>query len=256
MPDYTIPNLKNACRILELISRSTEPCTNAEIASKLSIPRTTVLRILAILRSENYVRQIGKCYYLGISLIPLGLSASSQHSLRELCLPILKRVTELTQETCHLATLSQDKALILQVSESPHPMSAQSKQGTLADLYCSAPGKALIANLPDNQLQTLLKELSLRSHTPHTIINKSQLLEELALIKKQGYSVDEEEYHEGVRCLAVPVHSSKTQVKYAIGITASTSRFGKSRIPEVLKILKEAVDELVAVAGLELKADF
>ena len=256
MPDYIIPNLRNACRILEWLSRSDQPRSNAEIADQLGIPRSTVLRILTTLEAQQFVRRNGKKFCLGIALIPLGNTASNQHSLREHCLPILSEVTRQTDETCHLVTLTQDKALILQVCDSPHPMSAHSKQGTLADLHCSASGKALLAYLPLEQQQSIVDHLQLSARTTRTITDSAQLTAELQKIRETGYSIDEQEYHEGIRCMAVPVFASDGHVVYSVGITASTSRFTKTRIPSVFKVLKSASAQLANAADLKLKTDF
>lgn len=251
MPDYTIPNLKNACRILDCLAASTEPQSNAELATQLGIPRSTVLRILFTLEAQGFIVRTGKRYHLGIALIHLGAAASRQHPLPEVAQPVLSHVTTQCDETSHLVALVNDHALILQVCASPHPMSAHSRKGTLADLHCSAAGKVLLAYLPEAERLACLERLQLHARTPNTLTDPLALEQELEHIRTQGYAIDEEEYHLGVRCMALPIVTIDGSVPYAIGITASIYRFTPDRIPELRALLQQAAEALCLAASLE-----
>lgn len=255
MPDYTIPNLKNACRILDCLGQCREAMSNAELANQLDIPRSTVLRILCTLESQRFVRRIGKRYLLGMALIPLGTAAGGQHSLLEECQPLLASITQDSEETSHLVTRVNDKALILQVCASPHPMSAHSRKGTFADLHCSASGKVLLAYLPEAEREACLERIALHARTPHTLTRASDLKKELQEVRRQGYAIDEQEYHLGVRCMATPVFSKDGSVCHAIGITASIYRFTEDRIPTMLNLLQNASRELSVAASLGLSTE-
>lgn len=253
MPDYTIPSLKNACRLLQTLAMETEPATIAELADRLAIPRSTALRILATLEEQQFVRRIGKRYQLGVTLIPLGRSATGQHTQREHFVPILQWVSKETDETCHLVQRVADHVLILHVCESPHPMSAHSSEGSLAELYCSATGKAILAQMPRADAMSILSRIELKPRTSKSLTSLDALSVELDKIAQQGYSVDDQEYHEGIRCMAVPVLSGVDSCVHSIGITASISRFTRNRFGSVHKVLKIASDQLEGIFRLQLR---
>ncbi|MBC2605317.1 IclR family transcriptional regulator [Pelagicoccus albus] len=244
MSEYTIPNLKNACRILQLIADSSQPLTMSHIADTLTLPRSTVFRILSTLCEEGWLFREDKSYRMGGALIGLGRKAINSSTINQLARPILKEVTKLTGETSQLAILSGPQVLIVEVEDSPHPLAAHSRPGTGADIHCSASGKVLLAFGSESERTRIVQEIKYTSHTPNTIKNREELEKELVSIQKLGYAIDEQEYHEGIRCIAVPVFDSSNMASYSIGITASTHRFTRRKIKEISQILKNAADQL------------
>lgn len=244
MSEYTIPNLKNACHILQLIADSPQPLNMSHIADTLGLPRSTVFRILSTLSQEGWLIRKDKTYGLGGALIGLGRKAINSSTINQLARPILKEVTELTGETSQLAMLSGLQTLIVEVEDSPHPLAAHSRPGTVADIHCSASGKVLMAFGNETETQRLLSGLSFERHTEFTLCNRKEFEEELERIRKSGYGIDEQEYHEGIRCIAVPVFDHAQYASYSIGITASTHRFTRRKIKEISKILQDAAAKL------------
>lgn len=240
MPTYNIPNLGNACRLLRHISEQSDGMNVTQLSAALKLPRTTCLRIVHTLVAEGFLREQAGVYILGGAVIPLGLKALQELDLYTQSTAILKDLTERTGETSHLAVWSDHRALIVNVCDSPHPLRAASRPGTRAYGNCSATGKVLLAfnymeslldALPDSQRATL---------TPKSIIDTDTLRVELRRVQALGYAMDDEEYHEGVRCLAAPVRNAHGEVCAAIGLTASTLRFPENKISEIAHEVCEA----------------
>lgn len=246
---YVIPNLRNACRILKLLGRTPDGHRAADLARLLGIPITTVLRIMITLQLEGLVRKVDGRFELGPVLIQLGTAALTGTEIRELALPVLERLTAATDETAHLAIPCDNRALIVAVQDSPHPLRAASRPGYLAELNCSSTGKIFLAYLYAARLDEVLTSADLVRRTPHTLTSLTALTREMTLTRKRGYSLDNEEYHPGVRCLAAPVYSSDGTVVAAIGITAATLRFPKERIPETAAKVAFAAAELSRLLG-------
>ncbi|MFA6632824.1 MAG: helix-turn-helix domain-containing protein, partial [Kiritimatiellia bacterium] len=145
MPDYVIPNLLNAGRVLKLLA--SEPELSAlQISRALEVPRTTVIRIVNSLVREGLLESDERhLYALGPALIYLGMRAMAGVDLTGLAKPLLKQLAEQTGETAHLAMLSDEKSLLMEVCQSPLPIRAGAPAGTLADLHCSATGKVFLA---------------------------------------------------------------------------------------------------------------
>jgi len=248
---YVIPNLRNACRILKLLGSTPDGLKIADIGRTLGIPVTTTLRIMTTLHLEGLVRRSGALYELGPVLIQLGNASLAGTEIRTAALPVLERLTAETDETSHLAIPCDNRSLIVAVQDSPHPLRAASRPGFLAELHCSSTGKTLLAFLHQQRLNEFYGSGTPRptKRTPRTLTTLAELRRETELIRKRGYSVDDEEFAPGIRCLAAPVFASDGTVAAAIGITASTVRFTKERIPEVATKVLSAAAELSRLLG-------
>jgi IclR family acetate operon transcriptional repressor len=246
---YVIPNLRNACRILKLLGTQPNGLKAADIARTLDIPVTTTLRIMATLHLESLARKVGGRYELGPVLIQLGNAALAGTEIREQALPMLQRLTAATDETSHLAIPCDDRSLIVAVQDSPHPLRAASRPGFLAELHCSSTGKIFLAWLHRDRLAEILAANRPTRRTPATLVSFNELKRDVELTGKRGFSLDNEEFHHGVRCLAAPVFSSDGKVVAAIGITASTVRFTKERIPEMAGKVRAVAAELSRLMG-------
>lgn len=246
---YVIPNLRNACRILKLLGSQADGFKAADIARRLDIPVTTTLRIMTTLNLEGLVRKSGTQYELGPVLIQLGNASLAGTEIRAAALPVLEKLTEQIDETSHLAIPCDDRSLIVAVQDSPHPLRAASRPGFLAELHCSSTGKTFLAFLHHERLAEMYEHMRLTKRTAHTLTTLSEIRRESEATRKRGYSLDDEEFNLGVRCLAAPVYDSTGMCVGAIGITAATLRFPKDRIPEMAVSVKSAANELSRLLG-------
>src|SRR5258707_566284 len=198
---YVIPNLRNACRILKLLGSRPEGFKIADLGRTLNIPTTTTLRIMTTLHLEGMVRRNGALYELGPVLIQLGHASLAGTEIRASALPVLSNLTARTDETAHLAIPCDDRALIVAVQDSPHPLRAASRPGFLAELHCSSTGKTLLAFLHYQRLAEFYGNGSARpgKRTPHTLTTLAEIKREIELTRKRGYSVDDEEFAPGIR---------------------------------------------------------
>lgn len=246
---YVIPNLRNACRIMKLLATNDEGMKSADIARALKIPVTTTLRIMSTLHLEGYVRKHGTNFELGPVLIQLGTASLAGTEISTLAEPVLKKLTDATDETSHLAIPCDGRSLIVAVEDSPHPLRASSRPGFLADLHCSSTGKTFLAFLYKDRLAELYSSKVPGKRTPNTKTTLSELTAEADRTLKRGYGIDDEEFNPGVRCLAAPVFEADGTVVAAIGITAATVRFTEKRIPEMAAAVKKAAAELSGLLG-------
>jgi IclR family acetate operon transcriptional repressor len=246
---YVIPNLRNACRILKVLGRNPNGLKAADLARDLKIPVTTTLRIMATLGLEGLARKVEGRFELGPVLIQLGNAALAGTEIRELALPLLQQLTATTDETSHLAIPCDDRALIVAVQDSPHPLRAASRPGFLAELHCSSTGKVFLAYLHRARIAEILAASPPTTRTPLTQTRLGEIRKETDLTRKRGYSLDNEEFNPGVRCLAAPVFASDGTVAAAIGITAATVRFPEGRIPEMAAKVRTVAAELSRLMG-------
>ncbi|BDS07022.1 IclR family transcriptional regulator [Oceaniferula spumae] len=249
MNNYRIPSISNTCAIFQLLTSTRKAMSASEIAKELELPRTSVFRVLKTLEEEGMVRGVGKNYVMGHRLINLGLQVVSQIPERQLCVPILRGLTDETGESSHFAILSGSNSLLIEVCDSPHALRVASRPGTLADMHCSASGKCMLAYASNEAREDLLNRIKFNKRTEFTHTSKESLLPELEEVRRLGYAVDNVEYHDHVRCLGAPVFNAIGQVAGAIGITAARSRFPKSLIPDMAKTVISAANKLSAQLG-------
>lgn len=251
MEKYVIPNLKNACRVLKLLSNTKEPVSIRFVCTTLKLPRTSALRILSTLTNEGFCSKTLERYTLGPALIPIGSSAKDGLEISALSKPYLKKVTEGTGETCHLAVPSDNRSLIVEVNFSQHPLSSTRGAGTLVDLHSSSTGKCFLAFLHRDNLESVIDLKKLDAKTANTITTEEGLRAEVQKVREQGFAMDEEEFFEGVRCIAAPVFDGDSTCVAAIGVTASAARFTKSRIADFADIVRREANSLSAQLGYQ-----
>ena len=248
MNNHTIPNLLRACKVIKLISKNPGGLTSAEIESQLDIPQTTAFRILRTLIIEGLVEKKQSRFYSAAGLFEVGLNALGGNELRKASVPILQSLSSQTGFTSHLAIPSGKQSLILEVCDSPNPVRVASRPGSLADLHCSSTGKIFLAYKYSNRLSQYAN-LRLPRRTEKTISTMTQLKNEIAQIIKQGFSVDDKEYHKDIRCLAAPVFDDKSQLIASVGITAPQREFPKSKIAEIAKTVSQSASKITKLLG-------
>ncbi len=250
MEQYRIPSLARACQILELFADSGETMSSSDVARRMKMPRTTALRILLTLCDEGLLSRIGNEFEPGSKLFRLGLRALSSVRLTKLALPILRDLSERTRETAQLVMLSGLQGVVLEVCEGPRLVRVPQPPGTLIALHCSAAGKVLLAYALKSRLPQIVAQ-GLIARTPNSLTTLAELESELDRILTLGYAVDDEEYYEGVRCLAAPVWEASGATRAALGIVASASTFSRRQNQEVAQHVLSATNELALAMGYE-----
>lgn len=255
MADYLIPNLVNACNIMKLLAENEMGLSAVEIEKQLDLPRTTVFRILKTLCHEQIAKKIERLYFAGNNLIDMGLQMVSTSKLRNRAMPVLYELSRITGFSSHLAVPSGYNALILEVCDSPRPLRVASRQGTLANLHCSSTGKIFLSHLFMDRIDEIYEKIGFEKRTKHTISTIEEMQEEAKRIINRGYSVDDLEYGEEIRCIAAPIYDYHGNAIAAIGITAPASLFTRDMIPEMAKAVKEAGTRLYYSAELNAQSD-
>jgi DNA-binding IclR family transcriptional regulator len=239
-----------ALRVLELLSQ-VEDADLTGLATRAELPKSTVLRLLRTLESHNFVQQDlqTRRYSLGWALIHLGKASERQSKPVRLLRSFLERVSRETGETASLAMLDGNYAVYVDQVLSRNIIRGVPPIGTHLWLHATAVGKALLSALDEERLDRLLREVGLPQITERTIINATRLREDLAVVRKRGYAVDDEEAERGGRCIAAPVRDETGATVAALSITGPTSRIRPDTIDEYAKIVCEVVGQASRLLG-------
>jgi len=226
-----VQSVSRSLRILEAMGRSDNPQSLAEITDAVQLPKTTVHRLLETLQCEGYVEQnpITRQFLLSSKILELAASFLGRLDVREVARPILMELWQQSQETVHLGLLDNGEVLYVEKLESPHTIRMYSEIGRRAPLHCTGLGKALLANLPTEEIEQIVARRGLQRYTENTLVDQISLLEEIATIRSRGVAFDNEEHEKSVRCVAAPVFDAQGRVIAAISIAGPAFRMTAER---------------------------
>jgi IclR family transcriptional regulator, acetate operon repressor len=248
-----IQSLDRGMIILEAVGRSRNPVRLTELAELLGIDRSNAFRLASTLKRRGFLAcpDGRKDYILGPSVWRLSRKYDWSKMLIRVCHENLKSLAAQSGETAHLAVREGRQALFIDHVTSNHPISVSGQTGEMVPLYCSAHGKALLADHKLTQLQARFGTVPLEAHTSHTIVSLDRLAAECAEIKVKGYAVDDQEYVEGIRCVAAPIRT-KGAVVASIGISAPLTRFPQRRYHVCGEQVKVVVEEITRILDSQM----
>lgn len=247
-----IQSLDRGLIILEAVAKSDNPVSLADLTGVLGIDRSSVFRLANTLKRRGFLAYPTgrKDYVLGPALWRLSQRYDWGTMLIRVSHEHLKQLAGQTNETAHLAIREGKHALFIDhASAANHVISVSGQTGEMVPLYCTAHGKALLADLDLHELLQLFGPGPLRAHTKRTIGAVPQLAKVCTKIKAQGFATDDAEFQEGIRCVAAPIRAENGMVIGSIGISAPLQRFPEERYKvsgaQVREIAKEISAKLV-----------
>jgi len=243
-PYYKINSVEKTLKILELLAEKGE-LSVAEAASKLGMNRSTCHRFLVTLRELGYVVQNTLSHYrLSFRIFELGNKVADRLQVRQIAHPYLKELSNLFNETINLGYWDNNEIIHLDKIDSSEILRIDPGIGSRVPAYCTGLGKAILAFLPEEDLNNFLKSVPLKDMTPNTITKKEKLVQELEQIHKQGFATDREELCIGLRCVASPVFDYTNYPSYSVSVTGPSSRMNKEKITVIKEEIKRICREL------------
>jgi DNA-binding IclR family transcriptional regulator len=238
---YWVPILGSAMRILDVFYEADADLTLHEISAKAKVGKTSAFRILFTLDSVGYVEKdpaSGK-YRLGLGIIEAARKTLAGRDLVQVARPHLKKLRDEFEETTNLAALKDDKIVYLEIFESHHSFRMTDTVGSRVPWHSTALGKSIAAFLDQEKLKAVLKQSARKRFTPHTITGVREYSRELAKVREQGYSLDNEESELGATCVASPIFSGDNVVVGALSVSGPTPRI-RDKQNKITAALKEA----------------
>jgi IclR family acetate operon transcriptional repressor len=238
--------------VLEALASRNGATGISELSGLVGLHVSTVHRLLATLVDRGYVRQDPESsrYHLGSRIFTLASAADLHLDLRLVARPYLERMMRVSGETANLVTASDSEVVYLDQVASMHLVKMFTAPGMRAPLYCTGTGKVMLAFRPVEFAEPILAA-PMRRYTQRTIVTREGLEFELATIRKRGYSIDDEEMEEGVRCLAVPVFDRRADCVGAVSVSGPTTRMTAERVAKLAPTACTIADELSRQLGYE-----
>jgi DNA-binding IclR family transcriptional regulator len=254
--DHSVPSLERGMAILELISRQPQTLGLIEIASTLALPNNAVFRITGALVQLGYLYRDPKTRKFSITsrLLSMGLRRVHENDIVERSHDLLRRLRDEVRETVALGAVLRDEAVgvVLAQVDCCYPFGYRLQAGHRWDLYCTGPGKAILAFLPPAEYRELLERMSFKRYTANTITKCDVLERNLEEIRQVGYALDGEECVVGCHCVASPVFDVHHYPVAAIWASGPSDRLTSAQFPAVGQTVKRyaaLISERLGVPG-------
>lgn len=240
MDKYKLQSVDNALMIVDMISEEGHELGISEISRRVSLGKSTVHRLLNTLAGRGYIVQnpdTGK-YKLGIKIVNIAAGILNNQNVIKECRPYLEELSVVTGETTHLSFYNNGEITFVDKIKGKNPSIMGSVVGTTKPAYITSMGKVLLAYLPEKKLAEYLKDVNLKPYTPYTITDIDSLSNNIAVVKVNGYSEDQQEAEEGLVCIAAPIFNSMGEAIAALSISGAASRINERR-EEYIKLVKQ-----------------
>lgn len=236
--NYHANALARGLALLEMLAAASEPLTLGDFSGATALPKSTLVRLLAVLSEMEYVVRIDErpSYRLGHKVHRLASSYVSTLDLTVVAREHLKPVAEGTGQTANLGVLDGDQVLHICVAEPDRPLRFTTALGARDHTYCTGLGKVLLADLTDEQVARTVPAEPFEAFTEHTITSIEELRRDLRKTARRGYALDDGERSSGLRCVAVPLRVDG-ECLAALSVSGPAGEFATPKQHEYVAIL-------------------
>lgn len=236
-----IASLAAGLDIMLVFDKNHSSMTLSEVAERANIDRAKARRYLLTLHALGYVHKNKRQFSLTPRTLAFGASYLNSTHHNEIIQFYLERVTEETGESCSFAVLEDNDVVYIARSAAEHRLTSIILSiGTRLPAVYTSMGRAILANLPDEELKHYVKHAQLNAHTQYSIIDNENLQNILLGVKAKQYAIVDQELENGLRSLAVPVYKSNNELIGAINISVNAMRVSNEVLTEqFLPILHE-----------------
>ena len=246
-----IQSVERALLLLELLAQG-RLRLNA-ISKALDINVSTCHHLLSTLMDRGYVAQSvqDRSYFLGNRILELSRSHTRQFNIADIAMESLHELNARTGETVHLAVLQGDELVTLAVLDSHHAVRVVTgRSGESDPAHASATGKAILAWLPEQELERIIDRRGMKRFTEKTIVDRLQLLESLRHVRRNGFAIDNEEYQPGVVCIGAAIRDIAGAVVGAFSCSMPSMRASEERLQRVQEDIKATARTLSQAVGM------
>ena len=252
--EYLIQAVSHALDLLEQFYGDVDELGVTELSKRLKLHKNNVFRLLATLESRGYIEQnrVTENYRLGLKTLELGQTFIRQMGLLRQSKPVLESLVKECNETTYVAILRDFNIIYLDVVETNLTVRVVPRVGSWLPAYCTAAGKAQIAQMTPEELDEYLRAKELKPYTPNTITDRATFKKELKKVAKQGYAIDDEELDAGVRCVSAPIRDYTRRIIGAVSLSGPSMRFTQERMEkELIPMTLRAAEEISTKLGFQ-----
>ena len=243
-------------RVLECFSSERPVWSLAELSAQLGLPRSTLHRFLASLEAHGILRRDldDKRWRLGYRLFIWGSLAVESTGLRQIAYPVMRDLVAATDETAILTAYHNAEVICIEKVETDHPVRVTLAVGRRQYPHAGASCKILMAYLPEEEIQTIIRDTGLPRLCTNTITDPATLKTELSRIRERGYAESHEETDLSAWGVATPIRGRRGEVVAAIGIAGPNSRFSGDVRERAVALCRQASQHISALLSTGIKS--
>jgi DNA-binding IclR family transcriptional regulator len=224
---------RNTLQIVEALKRL-DGAGVTELANELNQNKSSVHNYLSTLEEDEYVRKEGTEYHVGLRFFEVGAYARHQQLIYKIGQPEVRNLAEQTGERANLLVEEHGKGIYLCKEAGDQAVQVDAHVGSRVYLHNTALGKAILAHMPDEQVEAIIDRHGLVKTTENTVSSRAELYDRLEEVRERGVAFDREERLEGLQCVAAPILRNNDTVAGAISVSGPTSRLQDERLEETL----------------------
>lgn len=241
----SVPAIEKAMAVLERLASSQNGLGLSELTRELSLPKSSTYGILLTLERLGYLhcnQDTGR-YTFGMKIVSLANMAMNGLNLRKLAAPYLRELMNQTKLTVHMSIQEHNEVVIIEKTDAPYTPKVETWVGKRMGIHCTAAGKALLSDWSEENIDKLIR-FGLPRYNDNTIVSPKKLKNELALVAKQGYAVDDEEETIGSRCVGAPIVDQTGKVIAAVSVAGYKQQIHHESFPSLVVSVKETAGKV------------
>lgn len=212
--------IQRSVQILEYAAENPNGFRIADVMHDLNIPKSSAFDIIYTL-IECEMLEIKneklKTFALGSKTYDIGYHYIKDNSILNVASPILKKLGDELSKTVFMGKYDNDEVLYVFKYQPPTAILNHCSVNTRADLYCTALGKAMLANRTG---EFDYNKINFKKFTERTIMNIEDLKRNLVEVRSRGYAVDDREIKDYMICVSAPIFNLNNEANYAISISS------------------------------------
>lgn len=239
-------SLARGLAVIQAFSQRRHHLTISQVSTTTGLSRAAVRRCLYTLAKLGFAgSDDNRHFFLRPRILALGHSYISSMPLATAAQPVLEHISHLLHESCSIATLDGVEIVYIARANVTRIMSIDLGVGSRLPAFCTSMGRAILANLPPEELDSILARVEFKRYTERTITNPAKLTQALRQIRRDGYSIIDQELEHGLRSMAVPIQNPSGKVVAALNIGAHAQRVSIQEMQtKFLPHLRAAAQEL------------
>lgn len=245
----SVQTVDRAANVLRLVSEA-DGQSLTEISEAASLPASTVYRLLTTLQSHRMVEfdEQRQLWYVGLETFRMGAAYLRRRKLAERGRAVMRTLQIETGETANLAVNDDEGVVFVTQVETHQPIRAFFRPGTRGDYHSSGIGKAIMAYF-DNTKIDIIAARGLPKYTDFTLTDLAALKSDLESTRARGWSIDNEERHLGMRCVAVPIFNEYSEPIGGISVSGPSVRVTPEQDALFGPMVRDAAQEITDLSG-------
>ncbi|MEQ8356363.1 MAG: IclR family transcriptional regulator C-terminal domain-containing protein [Kiloniellaceae bacterium] len=245
-----VQSLGRALSILERLADA-DGMTLTDLSQSVGLAPSTTHRLLTTLQQRRFAdfdEEYG-VWVIGVGAFNVGNAFLRNRRIVTLGRPVMRRLMEEVGETVNLAVEDKDELVYITQFESHAPMRAFFRPGRRAPMHASAVGKAMLAEMDEAALTSLLQSKGMPRFTDKTFVDPVALRADLLRIRERGWAVDDEEHTIGMRCVAATIHNEHAEVIAGVSVSGPSVRVTETRLGELGARVVQAANAITEQIG-------